>query len=477
MEQNATPARLPRWGMLLTTLLVLGGLCALQWWTGHRAEIYAQRAAEAAEQGDWAQAETQAKEAQAAGVTDALDKLTYDRASALLAAGEYEAARNLFLELGSYEDAARQAMACTYGQAAALEAAEAYEAARDAYLSVAGYEDALDRADRCRYALAEKALAAGDREAAFRGFLDLGVFEDAMERAQELAKEITGEADEKLAMQAAQGYTPEVLSLQEQLSLAREAVQNQRLAAGQGHALVLTGDGTVLAAGENGAGQCDTGAWTGVVAVAAGYAHSLGLTVDGRVLAVGDNSQGQCNTGDWNDVVRIVCGPWDSYGLTADGRWYHCGFRDLSAQAGWTGLTAIAPGDGVLFALRENGALLSSLADQSQPWQDLCAVAAAGYAPVGLTRDGTVLSARLDLSAWKDVIALESSTTLLAGLRADGTLLLEPLLPVDPALLNALRSETDVVGFALAGTWAILLHRDGTLTAPGATFDVRAFNH
>ena len=477
MEQNAIPSSLPRRGMLLTTLLVLGGLCALHWWTGHRAEIYAQRAAKAAEQGDWAQAETNAKEAQAAGVTDALDKMTYEKAAALYAAGDYEAARALFLELGSYEDAARQAMACTYRQAEALEAAQEYEAARDAFLAAAGYEDALERADRCRYALAEKALVSGDQEAALRGFLDLGIFEDAKERAKELAKEMTGEMDEKLALQVAQGYTPEVLSLQEQLAQARQAVQNDHLAAGHGHALVLTGDGTVLAAGTNDCGQCDTQGWTNIVAVAAGYAHSLGLTADGRVLATGDDSQGQCDTQSWTGVIEIVCGPWDSYGLTADGRWYHCGFSDLSAQSGWTGLAALAPGDGALFALRENGTLLSSLPDQAQSWQDLCTVAAARHAPVGLTKDGTVLAARRDLSAWTDVIALKSSTTLLIGLRLDGTLLVEPLLPVDEALLSALRAETSVTGFALAGTWALLLHADGTLTAPGAAFDVRAFNH
>ena len=41
MEQNAKRDRLPQFGMLLTTVLVLGGLLGLHWWIAHRADIYA----------------------------------------------------------------------------------------------------------------------------------------------------------------------------------------------------------------------------------------------------------------------------------------------------------------------------------------------------------------------------------------------------------------------------------------------------
>ena len=58
------------------------------------------------------------------------------------------------------------------------------------------------------------------------------------------------------------------------------------------------------------------------------------------------------------------------------------------------------------------------------------------------------------------------------GLRLDGTLLVEPLLMADEGLLTALRAEETVVGLSVAGTYALLLHEDGTLTAPGASFDL-----
>lgn len=468
MEQNAKPNRLPLGGMLLTTALVLGALYALHWWTDHRSEVYTRRALTAGGQGDWAQAEVWGEKAEAAGAADVLDRLSYDRAAALLEAGDYDAARSLFAQLGDYEDAPRQAMACAYRQAEALEAAGELAAARDAFLAVAGYEDALLRADRCRYALAEGYLATGDLEAAFQGFLELGDYEDAPRRARAVACALTGQEDEELALLYAQGYTPEVLSLQEQLNEKRSTLQSHRLAAGRGHALFLTEGGRVQAAGDNDLGQCEVSGWTDVVAVAAGYAHSLGLTADGRVLAAGDNSCGQCDVSGWINVRSIFCGPWDSYAITRDGALLHCGYRDLSALSGWRGIAALDAGDGVLYALRENGSLLSSAPDQVQTWRDLCAVAAAGYAPVGLRQNGALLSPHLDLSDWTEVAAIHSSATLLLGLRLDGTLLVRPLLPTDESLLNALSTENDVVGLSAAGTYVLLLHADGSLTAPGA---------
>ena len=76
-----------------------------------------------------------------------------------------------------------------------------------------------------------------------------------------------------------------------------------------------------------------------------------------------------------------------------------------------------------------------------------------------------------DLSDWTDVIAIEGSATLLLGLKADGTLLCIPLMPTDPALLSALEAETNVIGMSAAGVYVLLLHADGSVTAPGAPFD------
>jgi len=61
----------------------------------------------------------------------------------------------------------------------------------------------------------------------------------------------------------------------------------------------LKSDGTVVAVGWNGYGQCNVGNWTDIIQVSAGMWHTVGLRADGTVVAVGDNGTGQCNVGSW----------------------------------------------------------------------------------------------------------------------------------------------------------------------------------
>ena len=64
------------------------------------------------------------------------------------------------------------------------------------------------------------------------------------------------------------------------------------VAAGNYHTVGLKSDGTVVAVGMNGDGQCDVGNWTDIIQVAAGDDHTVGLKSDGTVVAVGDNTTG-----------------------------------------------------------------------------------------------------------------------------------------------------------------------------------------
>lgn len=474
MRINRNNQKLPLWGMLLTTVLVLGGLCAFVWWTANRGNVYARRAQAAAEQGDWDLATRLGTQADGGAPGNVVKTLSYRQAQSLLDAGDLIEAHSRFEALGPFEDASMRALECTYRLAEQAEAAGELDAALQGYLAAVGYEDALSRADGCRYALAEKNLASGDNQAAFQGFLDLGDFRDAQQRARAIAVTLTEEPNEELALLLAQGYTAADWEKRAQLSHMLQSLSSHRLAAGRGHAVFLTDAGTVRAAGDNAQGQCDVDGWADVTAVDAGYAHTLALTADGGVLAAGDNSCGQCDVNEWKNVVKIFCGPWDSYGLTDAGTVLHCGFSPLTTLSGWSGVTFLAAGNGALFGLRQNGTILSEPADQGKNWQELRAVAVAGHAPVGLKEDGTLLSDGYDLSDWSDVVAVDSSPSLLVGLKVDGTLLAKPLLPVDAGLLSALAAEQDVIGFSVAGTYVLILHDDGTLTAPGAAFDLSA---
>ena len=472
METNLNNHKLPVLGMILTAILVLGSLYAYVWWTRNRAEIYARRAEAAAAQGDWEEAMKMGSQVNDEDQTDMINAIAYQKAQSALESGDFSDAMDQFRQLGEYEDSPIKVLECTYRLADRAEQAGDLSVALQNYLAAAGYQDALTRADGCRYAMAEKSLENGDDQAAFQQFLDLGDFRDAAQRARAIAVALTEEPDEEKALLLAQGYTVADWEKQAQLRFMHDSLSNHRLAAGHGHAAVLSASGMVHAVGDNEQGQCNTDAWTDVIAVEAGYAHTLGLTKDGRVLAAGDNSYGQCNVSEWTDVILICCGPWDSYGLRKDGTLLHSGFQDLPTLSGWNNVIAISAGDVAVFAVRQNGSLLSNQPEQAKDWQGLCNVAAAGYAPAGLKVDGTLLCDSRDVSAWTDIVAIDSSATVLVGLKVDGTLLIEPLMPIDKAFLSALREEQDVIGIAVAGTYALILHSDGTLSAPGADSDI-----
>ena len=71
------------------------------------------------------------------------------------------------------------------------------------------------------------------------------------------------------------------------------------IVSGTTHTVGLKVDGAVVAAGDNGEGQCDVFGWTDIVAVAAGVYHTVGLKADGTVVAAGDNDKGQCDVSGW----------------------------------------------------------------------------------------------------------------------------------------------------------------------------------
>ena len=67
------------------------------------------------------------------------------------------------------------------------------------------------------------------------------------------------------------------------------------IAAGWYHTVALKGDGTVVAWGYNGYGQCNVPpGLSGVTAIAAGGYHTAALKGDGIVVAWGDSHDGQC---------------------------------------------------------------------------------------------------------------------------------------------------------------------------------------
>ena len=194
-------------------------------------------------------------------------------------------------------------------------------------------------------------------------------------------------------------------------------------------------DGTVLATGWNGDGQCDVAAWRDVTAVAAGWRRTLGLLANGTVLAAGRGSEGQCDMRSWREMVALSCGDWHSAGVRADGRALAAGNnrRGQCAVDGWRGLTAVAAGYLHTVALRGNGRVLAAGdgttgACDVDAWEDAVALAAGSYHTVAVTASGRVLAAgdnshgQCDVGGWRDIVAVAAGSTHTLGLRSDGTI-------------------------------------------------------
>ena len=131
------------------------------------------------------------------------------------------------------------------------------------------------------------------------------------------------------------------------------------IACGSAHALALRSEGTVLAWGYNGHGQC-TGkpSGTGHRAVAAGMSHSVAIEVDGSLVAWGLNNYGQCNVPAGDDFVDVVSFGNHNVALRRNGSLVAWGdpFLIGNAVPAGTGYAEIAHGMAHALALMKEGA-------------------------------------------------------------------------------------------------------------------------
>ena len=196
----------------------------------------------------------------------------------------------------------------------------------------------------------------------------------------------------------------------------------------------LKADGTVVAVGDNGDGQCRVSGWKDISAISAGRNHTVGLKADGTVVAVGDNGDGQCRVSGWKDISAISAGSWHTVGLKADGTVVAVGKNEKGQcdVSDWKDIVAVSAGtyhtiglkaDGTVMAVGSNG---DGQCDVSG-WKDIVAISAGGLHTVGLKADGTVVAVGsngygpCNVSGWKDIVAISAGDSHTVGLKADGT--------------------------------------------------------
>jgi trimeric autotransporter adhesin len=112
-------------------------------------------------------------------------------------------------------------------------------------------------------------------------------------------------------------------------------------------------------------GICLVGAVVEIVtkdAISAAYDHSLALRSNGTVVAWGSNGQGQCNVPlDLSNVTAIVAGCYASLALKRDGTvvfWGGNGYGQQNVPPGLSNVIAIA-GYAHFLALRQDGTVVA----------------------------------------------------------------------------------------------------------------------
>ena len=388
----------------------------------------------------------------------------YSKAEEMLAVGEYDGAIEAFTELGDYKDARERVMqieeqqenerlareaaeeearnAQAYADAEALLANGDYDGAAEAFEALNGYKDAAERAQDCPYIEAEQLQAQGNTAEAAIAFGKIAGYKDAREQS---------------------------------ISLWDTIAVRETLAAGDSHTVGLKTDGTVVAVGYNGDGQCDVSGWTDIVAVAAGDSHTVGLKADGTVVAVGDNKWGQCDVSGWTDIVAVAAEYGHTVGLKADGTVVAVDDYSCRNVSGWADIVAVSAGIAHTVGLKADGTVVAVGDDEwgkcdVYGWRDIVAVAAGWDHTVGLKSDGTVVvggwnsDGRYDVSGWTDIVAVAAGRGYTVGLKADGTVVAVG----DNEWRHCDVSDwTDIVAVSVGSKYTVGLKADGTVVAAG----------
>lgn len=170
-------------GIIVLGLLIPAAVTVVWFSTVNRAARYEALAEQAAQRGDWEQAAAYAAKSDSENMQELKTEIAYRSAEHLLEAGDYSAAEEAFLALGTYRDAQSRVRECRYFAAKALEDSGDDAAARDAYFALIPYADTADRYSACGYRIAERTLESGDSYEAFCAFCALIPYADSEARA------------------------------------------------------------------------------------------------------------------------------------------------------------------------------------------------------------------------------------------------------------------------------------------------------
>jgi len=355
---------------------------------------------------------------------------------------------------------------CSYARAASDYENGRYSEAAQRFYQLESYADSASRYADCRCALAIEAYMAGDESSARSLLLDVT---DVVERVTVAAEKACGSKEAAEQILSSDFFSTETLArLEETMTVLKEARSDMpegRIATGKNHTVGLMSNGTVLAVGDNGMGQCNVSGWTGIIQIAAGSRHTVALRSDGTCVATGDNSSGQCDVGGWNDIVAIAAANFDTIGLKSDGTVVATGAHADKA-AGWRDATFISAGGYSFGCIYGSGTMMSSHSGaQMDMGVMLYDLSVCSQVSVGILYDGTMVSSFDGAPEWTGMVTATACETGILGIDVDGQV---------RSFFYRKGSETDIsvpgtaVEIQSSGTHHVVLTDDGRVYAFGS---------
>lgn len=268
-------------------------------------------------------------------------------------------------------------------------------------------------------------------------------------------------------------------------------ILSKAIATGSFHTLAIRENGTVIATGDNRAGQCNVSSWKDIIAVAADAFHSVGLKSDGTVVAttiLEPNKKfdvGQCNVANWENIVDIAVGNAHTVGLKADGTVVATGGNRVGQceVSDWKDIVAISARGVLTLGLKSDGTVVAAGSNNAQQcmtntWRNITAVSAGAVNSIGLTKEGKLVTTKYvgnnyhgqcEVSSFKDIVMVSANSYHTLGLRSDGTVISTSY--VGDSKFNYNQCEvsgwTDIAAVSASGTLSVGLKKDGTLVAMG----------
>lgn len=316
-----------------------------------------------------------------------------------------------------------------------------YNGAIAEFMKTGNYKNATERIKAVHYKNGEELFISGDYSGALMEFTKAGNYSDARKKCE--------------------------------ASLSQLGVA---ISAGSYHTAGLKSDGTVVAVGFNGDGQCDVSSWRDIVDIFAADCYTIGLKSDGTVIATGLTNN-DCDVSRWRDIVAISTNGWTAVGLKSDGTVVASGANDFGQcnVSDWDDIVAISAGSSHTVGLKTDGTVVavgSNFYDQCNvsDWRDIVDIVAGHDYTVGLKTDGTVVAVgdnnygQCNVSGWSDIVAISAGVFCTVGLKTDGTVV---AVGDNNFVQCNVSGWNDIVAIDTGGNHTVGLKADGTIVAMG----------